>query len=100
MTPPGEWWTDDEAGPVVRPYALTRGRTRPTGGSLDLVAMVQTARGVTQPAHLDPEQRLVLHRCQQPTSVAELAAGLRLPIGVVGVLLGDLREGGLIHIYH
>src|SRR4029077_11022212 len=35
-----ERWLDAEAGPVVRPYALTQGRTRHTGESFDLVATV------------------------------------------------------------
>lgn len=36
-------WFDDAAGPVVRPYAMTRGRTRSTAGDaerLDLIALV------------------------------------------------------------
>jgi hypothetical protein len=33
-----------------------------------------------------------------PRSVADLAADLRLPLGVVRVILADLREYGLINI--
>lgn len=35
-------WFDDAAGPVVRPYAMTRGRTRSSadGERLDLIALV------------------------------------------------------------
>ena len=29
----GDRWFDREAGPVVRPYALTKGRTLPSGGA-------------------------------------------------------------------
>ena len=39
-----ERWLDAEAGPVVRPYALTQGRTRHTGESFDLVATVMATR--------------------------------------------------------
>ena len=35
-----ERWLDAKAGPVVRPYALTRGRTRHSGEAFDLVATV------------------------------------------------------------
>jgi len=35
-----ERWLDEDAGAVVRPYALTRGRTRPAGGRLDLIALI------------------------------------------------------------
>src|SRR6266487_446858 len=56
-------WLDEEAGPVVRPYALTRGRTRPTGETLDLIALVTAIRGVeVDPVGLDPEH-LALLRC-------------------------------------
>ncbi|GAA3308256.1 hypothetical protein GCM10020295_69850 [Streptomyces cinereospinus] len=33
-----------------------------------------------------------------PQSVAELAAGLDLPIGVVRVLVGDLTDAELVHV--
>ena len=29
----GERWFDEEAGPVVRPYAVAKGRTLPSGGA-------------------------------------------------------------------
>ncbi|HEX4396816.1 MAG TPA: DUF742 domain-containing protein, partial [Trebonia sp.] len=40
-----ERWLDAEAGPVVRPYALTQGRTRHAGEAFDLVATVTTTGG-------------------------------------------------------
>ena len=40
MSPRGERWFDQEAGPVVRLYALTRGRARPAGAVLDVVDVV------------------------------------------------------------
>ena len=94
-------WFDEEAGPVVRPYALTRGRTRPTGEALDLIALVTAVRGVeVNPAGLDPEHLALLRMCRLPASVADLAADLDLPVGVVQVLLADLRERSLIHVHH
>src|SRR6266516_299344 len=69
-------WLDEEAGPVVRPYALTRGRTRPTGETLDLIALVTAIRGVeVDPVGLDPEHLALLAMCRLPASVADLAAG-------------------------
>ena len=41
-----EFWDDAEAGPVVRPYAMTRGRTEPTGGTFDLISLVVATRPV------------------------------------------------------
>ena len=40
--------------------------------------------------------RAILRLCQQPVSVAELAAHLDLPAGTVRVLLGDLLDRGYI----
>jgi len=94
-------WLDREAGPVVRPYALTRGRTRPTGEALDLIALVTAVRGVeVDMAGLDPEHLALLQMCRLPASVADLAADLDLPLGVIQVLLADLRVRSLISVYH
>jgi len=96
----GERWVNDEAGPVIRPYALVGGRTQPSGGRLDLIAMVRSHRGIApDPDSLEPEHLLVLRLCRLPTSVADLSAELSLPVGVVRVILADLREQGLIHIH-
>ncbi len=92
-------WLDGEAGPVVRPYALTHGRTRPVGAALDVIAMIAAARGMRGDlTELEPEHLRLLRLCALPTSVADLAAELDLPLGVVQILLGDLRERSLITV--
>jgi Protein of unknown function (DUF742) len=94
-------WLDEEAGPVVRPYALTRGRTRPTGETLDLIALVTAMRGVeVDPVGLDPEHLALLAMCRLPASVADLASDLDLPLWTVQVLLADLRARSLIYVHH
>jgi hypothetical protein len=101
MPSPEDHWLDEEAGPVVRPYALTRGRTRPSGETLDLIAIITAVRGVqVDPSSLDPEHLTVLRLCRLPASVADLAADLDLPLGVVRILLGDLQERSLVAIHH
>jgi hypothetical protein len=93
-------WLDREAGPVVRPYALTGGLTRPSGERFDLLDMVRTARRTAQdPPQLTPEQAELLQRCQMPAPIAELAGGLDLPVGVIRILVSDLRERGLVTIH-
>jgi hypothetical protein len=100
MHPHDGQWVDQEAGPVVRPYALTGGRTRPAGERFDLLAMVCAVRGAAQDlAQLGPEQLDVLRRCQVPTPAADLASDLDLPLGVVRILVSDLRELGLVTIH-
>jgi Protein of unknown function (DUF742) len=94
-----ERWLDAEAGPVVRPYALTQGRTRHTGESFDLVATVMaTPAALTELAALAPEHMSVLQLARAPTTVADIASDVDLPLGVVRIILADLRELGLVAI--
>src|SRR5688500_20097493 len=90
-------WLDQDAGPVVRPYAMTQGRVAPSGGEFDLVAFVVAATpGSAADAGLQPEHHAIVAAAWEPISVVELASTLDLSIGVVRVLLGDLRSAGLI----
>lgn len=90
---------DDAAGPVVRPYAVTRGRTREQGPPIDLVAVVIGAAPSTADRRwLETEHLRLLARCRRPITVADLASDLDLPIGVVRVLLGDLIGRGLARV--
>ncbi|OIK28732.1 DUF742 domain-containing protein [Streptomyces malaysiense] len=96
-------WFDDDAGPVVRPYAMTRGRTTSTAQHrLDLIAVVVTEPAAGDPETdptLSPEHVDIVGLCRgTPQSVAELAAELDLPIGVVRVLVGDLVHAELVHV--
>ncbi|MGW2203677.1 DUF742 domain-containing protein [Streptomyces sp. NPDC001774] len=100
---PAHHWFDDEAGPVVRPYAMTRGRTSAaTRHRLDLIAVVVPEPAADDPGRdqtLSPEHVEIVERCSEtPQSIAELAAGLDLPVGVVRVLVGDLVEDELVHV--
>ncbi|MEE1764878.1 MULTISPECIES: DUF742 domain-containing protein [unclassified Streptomyces] len=100
---PGSRWYDNEAGPLVRPYAMTGGRTRPGPGGtrFDLIALVSLDTGApaADDPSLGPEHRVLLELCRTETqSVAELAAGADLPVGVVRVLLGDLLESGRVTV--
>jgi hypothetical protein len=87
-----EAWFDD---PLVRPYAVTGGRTRSSTLGLDLITLVVAMRG---PAEVDvqDEYAKILHACQQPISVVEVAAKVDLPLQVVKVVLSDLITQGLV----
>ncbi|MFF4620230.1 DUF742 domain-containing protein [Nonomuraea jabiensis] len=94
-------WVDEEAGPVVRPYAVARGRTRPTSSNaLDLLATVAgTGLPVPAKAELSAQHRRLLSAVAgQSRPVAEVASDLSLPVGVVRVLLGDLLDHGLVTV--
>ncbi|MFJ8666570.1 DUF742 domain-containing protein [Streptomyces sp. NPDC093600] len=101
---PGGQWYDAAAGPLVRPYAMTGGRTRPGPSSVrfDLIALVAVDGNPpdrSEESLLGPEHRALLSLCRAETqSVAELAADADLPVGVVRVLLGDLLEAGFVKV--
>ncbi|WP_242889708.1 MULTISPECIES: DUF742 domain-containing protein [Actinomadura] len=86
-----------DAGPVVRPYAMTRGRTRPRGAAIDLVTiLVATGQQPGDRVWLSREQRRLLELCRQPSTPADLASETDLPFQVVQILLADLHQYGLI----
>jgi hypothetical protein len=97
---PVEEWVDDHAGPVVRPYAMTRGRTQPLRGTFDRIAMVTATVSTTAPeVGMGPEHLSINRLSQRPQSVAELAAHLKLPLGTIRVMLGDLFDRGLVQVH-
>ncbi|MCP2259496.1 Protein of unknown function (DUF742) [Streptoalloteichus tenebrarius] len=89
----------EESGSLVRPYARTRGRTRPDY-DLAIEALVSTSdRGLDREAAVLAEHRSICGLCVETRSVAEIAAHLRLPLGVVRVLIGDMAGLGLVMIH-
>ncbi|RFS84265.1 DUF742 domain-containing protein [Actinomadura spongiicola] len=97
METPRERWIGQDAGPVVRPYAVTRGRTRPRGVVIDLVTiLVATGRTPGEKVWLSREQRRLLELCRRPSTPADLASEIDLPFRVVQILLEDLYQYGLI----
>jgi hypothetical protein len=88
-----------ESGSLVRPYTRTGGRTRPDY-DLAIEALVSTSdRGLERDAAVLPEHRSICGICTDTRSVAEVAAHLRLPLGVVRVLIGDMASMGLVLIH-
>jgi len=96
----GDRWLDREAGPVVRPYAVTKGRTVPSGeASFGLIDVVIATSG-RPPEHFrpGPEHRRILSLCRRPTPIVDLTSEINLPLGVVRVLLGDLASQGMLKV--
>jgi hypothetical protein len=94
-----ERWVDSDAGPLVRPYAITRGRTQPRGERFDLVTiLVGTGRPTPRPGGLSHEQIRLLDLCRLSYTIADLASEMDLPLGVVAVLADDLIELGLLTV--
>jgi hypothetical protein len=92
-------WYDDDAGPIVRLYAITGGRARPSGELFDLITLVTADSVADDNPTLTPEQARILELCRPvPQSVAELASHCDLPVSLMRVILGDLLEVGHIRI--
>ncbi len=95
---------EELTGALVRPYAVTRGRTHP---KLDIAieALIETTvRGRTagsRPGGVPgQEQQFIATLCDgRLQSLAEIAARLHLPLGVARVLIADMAADGLVAVY-
>jgi hypothetical protein len=79
----------------VRPFLVTGGRTRPLHDGLRVETVICAARAALH-APLRFELRRIVELCQTPLSVAEVAVGLSLPLGVARVLVADLVTSGSV----
>ena len=113
-----QFW-DEDAGPLVRPYTLTRGRTRAVRDEdLTLITLVTTvpadeaasgdatAEGGSSGGRRlprdgrgrQPEHRRILELCVEPQAVAEIAALIDLPVSITKVLVDDLLRDGMVTV--
>lgn len=82
----------------MRPYAVTRGRTKPRS-QLPMEALITTtATARSEFGMLTPECQAITDLCRELRSVAEISALLRIPLGVARVLVADMSEQGLVQI--
>ncbi|BFO15609.1 DUF742 domain-containing protein [Streptomyces sp. KM77-8] len=84
--------------PLVRPYAMTGGRTRPRY-QLAIEALVHTTAQPHQMQGQLPEHQRICTLCREIKSVAEISALLTIPLGVARILVADLAEAGLVAIH-
>jgi hypothetical protein len=91
---------DDPRGELVRPYAVTRGRTEPTRDIAIEAILVTTARGAQEAPYAGRHKYLIAQLCgQRPLSLAEISSHLRVPIGVTRVLVADMAAEGMVTVY-
>ncbi len=90
--------SEDGLSALVRPYTLTGGRTRPGGDAVPVEAVVCQRGGWRRPEpDLAPVEAEIYRLAGERLSTAEISHRLRLPLGVVRVLIGDLvAEGHLL----
>jgi uncharacterized protein DUF742 len=84
---------------LLRPYLLASGRPQPIDHTLEVEAQVVT--NYLEPhAYYDLtfERRDIVMLCRETKSVAEIAALLRLHIGVARVLVADLVQLGYVTV--
>lgn len=91
----------------VRPYSLTGGRTR-FGHVLLVETFVAALEAADErkeltdgggAARVMPEMLAIIELCRRMRTVAEVSALLKIPLGVVRVLLSDLADQGKIRVY-
>ncbi len=83
---------------VVRPFVMTRGRTRAERRDLRLETMLSAVPGAPVDG-LTSEQRQLLVACRHPVSVAEASAHLGIVVGVTIILAADLVVAGSLEIH-
>ena len=90
--------SDGRVSPLVRPYAVTGGRTQPKY-QLQVEAMVAASHYEPHDLSLlSPECQAILGFCRDWRSVAEISAVLRLPLGVARILIADMAVDGLVRV--
>jgi hypothetical protein len=95
----GQHGLADESSALVRPYAVTGGRTKPRY-QLQIEAMVAASHYEARDLSvLSPECQAILGFCRDWRSVAEISAVLRMPLGVARVLIADMAMEGLVRVH-
>jgi uncharacterized protein DUF742 len=95
----GEGLGGSDRNDFVRPFIMTGGRT----GSGDRRLQLETVVAISgRAAGIEPafESLSIVDLCRAPRSIAEIAGRLRLPVGVVVVLVADLVGEGLLTVHH
>lgn len=89
----------NRASRVVRPYAITGGRLRFDQDEIEVEALVTTTSVGANARQLSFERRSIAILCRDVLSVAEIAARLGVPLGVVRLLVSDMADQRLVEIH-
>nr|WP_045375302.1 peroxiredoxin [Mycobacterium kyorinense] len=100
--PTDDWFTDPQTADepsLARPYTLTAGRPN-SDGNLALEAPVEALSTTAKPPRWrkNDVRGQILTYCAQSPSVAEIAAGLSLPLGATRFLVDDLATQGYLRV--
>ena len=89
----------DETGRLIRPYAMTGGRTI-ADSEIGLETQIQATARASH--HLNAyrwETAAVVKLVQAPMALIEVAARMEIPIGVARVLVADLADDGAVVLH-
>jgi hypothetical protein len=90
----------DPRGNLVRPYAVTRGRTEPRRDIPIEAVLVASQAGLQEARFAGHDKYRIAVLCEpRAQSLAEVAAYLRLPLGVARVLVADMVADGLLSLH-
>ncbi len=91
---------EDPRGALVRPYAVTRGRTEPQRDIAIEAVLLTTPRGKQEARFAGRDKQVIASLCDgRAQSLAEIAAYTRLPLGVSRVLIADMVADGLLALH-
>lgn len=86
----------DAPGASVRPFLVTSGRVVSAAEIPVEAQVVVTDQGRSARQWLSFEYRDLVHLCDEPLAVAEIAARMNLHLGVIRVLITDLQQQGVL----
>ena len=88
----------DDGARLIRPYAMTGGRTT-ASADISLETQIQTSTRLNGDASSYRwEAAKILRLAERPMALVELAARAEIPIGVARVVISDLLEEGVVNV--
>ena len=83
---------------LIRPYAMTGGRTT-SNAEISLESQIQTSTRLNGDATTYRwEAAKILRLAERPMALVEIAARAEIPIGVARVVISDLVEAGAVNV--
>ncbi len=81
----------------LRPYVITRGRSRPTRNTVGVETLLITVDPARElPVTATREERALVRMCEHLLSLVEASAHLELPVSLVTILASDLIDTGYL----
>ena len=80
---------------ALRPYVITKGRSRPTRNTVGMETLLITVDPARElPISATREEHALVRICERLLSLVEAAAHLELPVSLVTILASDLIDAG------